>query len=140
MNPRPHIVFNDRRMYGGSFFKAPQSLQLLTINLMAEHPLPCDIHVPIVDYSVPENPLDLVHAFDRILEDNRDVYVGCFGGIGRTGLFMSCFLKYLGHPNPLAHVREHYNPHAVETPDQERFLENFHFIAPLSPSRPLRPR
>lgn len=140
MSVHPHIAFNDRRMYGGSFFKAPRSNDFLTINLMAEHPLPCDIHVPIVDYSIPKDPLDLVAAFDRILEDPRDVYVGCFGGIGRTGLFMSCFLKYLGHPQPLAHVRTHYNPHAVETPEQERFLADFHFIAPQMVSRLPRPR
>ena len=137
MTEAPHILFQDgRKLYGGSFFDAPEGNRFLTINLMAEHPLPCDIYIPVKDYDVPSNPQDLVDAFDQILADHRNVYVGCHGGVGRTGLFMSCFLKYLGEPNPLAVVRSRYNEHAVETQGQVNFLADFNFRATQSAPRP----
>lgn len=128
----------DRLMFGGPFFDAPRSPEFLCINLMKEHPeLPSEIYIPIQDYSIPHSIFPFVDAFERIRADHRDVFVGCFGGKGRTGLFMACFLKYLGDENALQTVRECYNPHAVETPEQVAFLANF----PIAPSlRPPRPR
>jgi len=129
--PRYLMFQEDRLMFGGPFFDAPTSPDFLTINLMAEHPdLPSEIYIPIKDYSIPSSPFPFIEAFDKIRDDPRDVYVGCFGGKGRTGLFMACFLKYLGDENALHTVRSQYNPHAVETPEQEEFLSNF----PVSPS------
>ena len=128
---------NGRRMYGGSFFNAPGSLDILTVDLMAERPLPCDIYLPIQDYSYPSNPFGMIQAFEEILASDKDVYVGCWGGIGRTGLFMSCFLKYLGDETPLETVRAKYNSHAVETEGQADFLARF----PVAPApRSPRPR
>lgn len=134
------ISFDDgrRRIFGGSFFDAPDSPYVLKINLMAEAPLPCDIYIPIADYSVPSKPDAFIQAFETIRHSDEDVYVGCYGGMGRTGLFMSCFLKYIGEPNPLETVRRDYNPHAVETQSQVEFLESFP-VAP-TPSRSRRIR
>lgn len=136
--PRYIKFLGGRLMFGGSYFDAPRSPQFLTINLMKEHPeLPCEVYIPIRDYSVPCNPFGFIEAFERIRLDSRDVFVGCFGGKGRTGLFMACFLKYLGDEDALETVRSCYNEHAVETPEQEMFLATF----PLAPSlRPMRPR
>lgn len=114
-----------RRLYGGSFFHAPDENKFFTINLMKEHPLPCSKYIPITDFSQPLTPNEFVEAFEDILGQEKDVYVGCFGGRGRTGLFMSCFLKYIGEQSPLRRVREEYHPHAVETEGQWLFLCDF---------------
>lgn len=134
----PHIeIPGGRKMFGGSFFQAPTSSDIFTINLMKEYPLECDIYIPIQDYSCPENTHEMIEAFNAILSTKKDVYVGCFGGIGRTGLFMSSFLKYMGHQDPIRQVRREYHPHAVETQIQVDFLNNF----PVAPSpRTLRVR
>lgn len=120
-----------RRMYGGSFFHAPEDDKFLTINLMEEYPLPCDFYLPIKDYSCPTDIQAMFDIFEEIEKSNKDVYVGCFGGVGRTGLFMSCFLKHLGQINPILRVREDYNSHAVETSEQREFVFFFPKSRPL---------
>lgn len=121
-----------KRLYGGSFFNSPLSDDFITINLMKEAPLKCDWYLPIRDFSVPT--LDQVEEMEDIFEDllssNKPGYVGCYGGIGRTGLFMSCLLRYMGHPDPIAEVRAQYHPHAVETSHQREFVEQF----PIKPT------
>ena len=130
------------KMFGGSFFMAPSSEDYLTINLMAENPLPCNVYVPIRDFSVPSSPKQLLGVFEYIHDSKNPVYVGCFGGKGRTGLFMACYLKYLGYDNPIEMVRSQYNPHAVETGEQEEFVRQFPVRsapAPAVPKSPLTP-
>lgn len=127
--PDKHISFTvggvERKMFGGSFFHSPSSDNHLTINLMKEHPLPCDIYYPITDYSIPPDTASLLAVFERVLRSDKDVYVGCFGGRGRTGLFMAAFLKHLGDPTPVASVRKQYNEHAVETAEQMAYVHSF---------------
>jgi hypothetical protein len=114
-----------RYLYGGSFFAAPVRADVFAINLMAEHELPCDLWVPVADFSVPDSPELFKAAFDRILTRTDHTFAGCMGGIGRTGLFVGCFLRYLGHPDPLPLLRATLHPHAVETVDQKAFLDAF---------------
>lgn len=121
-------------IWGGSFFKAPDNDALTKINLMAECDLPSDIYFPIRDYSVPENSEDLIKVFEECFAKNKDIYVGCFGGIGRTGLFMGALLKYLGHPHPIDFIRSHHHPHSCETEDQVAFVESFPLRPTFSPS------
>lgn len=127
--PDKHVSFFvngvERKMFGGSFFHSPASDDYLTINLMKEHPLHCDIYYPITDFSIPSDTASLVEVFEHIRASDKDVYVGCFGGRGRTGLFMAAFLKYLGDPTPIATVRNQYNPHAVETAEQMAYVNAF---------------
>ena len=113
-----------KTLFGGSFFEAPSS-GYFTVNLMKEIPLPCDAYVPIKDFSVPENTKEMVDAFDKILAAEGDAFVGCFGGKGRTGLFMACFLKYLGYFDVVHQVRQEYNEHAVENMEQMMFVWDF---------------
>lgn len=128
-HPQDFVTFEHdgkmRRMYGGSFFHAPEQEDYFTVNLMKEYPLPSTRYVPIPDFSQPSNADQFIQVFEEILNQPKDVYVGCFGGKGRTGLFMACFLKYLGEEYPLERVRHEYNPHAVETEGQWMFLEGF---------------
>ena len=117
-------------VYGGSFFhkpfaEDPESDPFFSINLMAEHRLPCVLHVPIEDYSVPKDPMVIVDAIEQALQDGRPLYVGCMGGIGRTGLFLACLFKALGEPSPIEAVREWFYEHAVETENQIAFVQQF---------------
>ena len=115
----------DRTLFGGSFFQAPRGEAWFTVNLMQEHALPCSRYIPIKDFCVPPQASQLISAFEEILTTDKNVYVGCFGGKGRTGLFMACLLKYLGDQDPITTVREQYLSHAVETFDQEQYVEWF---------------
>jgi hypothetical protein len=56
------------------------------------------------------------------------VEVACGGGRGRTGTALACLAVLDGIPSDeaVAYVREHYCPHAVETPWQRRFVARFH--------------
>lgn len=87
-----------------------------------------DWFFPIKDFSVPHNPEQLknilqeVHAYAC---QNKLVYIGCLGGLGRTGLVLACLLKLHGLHDPVQIVRKAYNPKAVETPAQLKFVEEF---------------
>ena len=52
-------------------------------------------HFPIRDYSVPASPAVTAAILDTIdghIAQGRTVYVHCWGGVGRTGLVVSCWL------------------------------------------------
>jgi protein-tyrosine phosphatase len=62
------------------------------------------------------------------------VEVACAGGRGRAGTALACIAVIDGVPpeEAAAYVREHYSPHAVETPWQRRFVTRFQeFHGPL---------
>jgi protein-tyrosine phosphatase len=52
------------------------------------------------------------------------VEIACAGGRGRTGSALACLAILDGVPGSeaVAFVREHYDPHAVETPGQRRYV------------------
>lgn len=84
--------------------------------------------LPIKDFDVPD-PYRLYEGLGWALRQmalGRKVYVGCKGGMGRTGLFLACMAKTLGVTDkPVEWVRKVYNPWAVETKLQEKFVD-FH--------------
>jgi len=55
----------------------------------------------------------------------KQLYIGCMGGWGRTGLFMALLAKASGISDPVAFIREQYTPHAVETKEQQDYVANF---------------
>ena len=112
------------RLYGGPYRDRPKDMFGINMAAELEH-LPSDIMVPTRDFSVP-NPQALLTGLREgllSLATGHEVYVGCMGGIGRTGLYMAAMAKVLGHKDPVAYVRKHYKAHAVETEEQQEFID-----------------
>ncbi len=65
-------------------------------------------HFPIRDYSVPSSSAvttSILDAIDGHIGQGRTVYVHCWGGVGRTGLIVSCWLATRrGHGDAAASV------------------------------------
>ncbi len=61
---------------------------------------------PIIDMDVPgevelQGTLDLL---DQLLAEGKKVYVHCWGGIGRTGTVVGCWLRRHGWDEPVAEI------------------------------------
>lgn len=103
----------------------------LTLQLLARpEPLPWEsVWVRWPDFRLPVDPAGarevLVHAWRRSAAER--VEVGCGGGRGRTGTALACLAVVDGVPagEAVAFVRERYDPRAVETPWQRRFVARF---------------
>ena len=65
-------------------------------------------------------------AFSRA-KRGAGVEVGCIGGLGRTGPVLACMAVLAGvdSKDAVAWVREHYRSSAVETAEQERWVNWF---------------
>lgn len=89
---------------------------------------------PITDLSVPESDRqtkEILDAIDEHIANSRVVYVHCWGGVGRTGVIVGCWLarhglsgkaalerlQKLWQSNPKSRFRR-----SPETPDQERYI------------------
>lgn len=111
-------------VWGGPYRNRPESMA--GVKMAVEIKEACDVDVPTRDFNVPDQG-DLIRGLAQtvnLLLDGKTVYVGCMGGIGRTGLFLAALAKLSGVEDPVAYVREHYIPHAVETDQQQRFIRD----------------
>lgn len=119
----------DLTFHGGQFPRYQKKPNTFGVNLRAEANHSCQMLLPIADYSVPTDHASVVQAkVQRIIEmrmQGMDIYVGCMGGIGRTGLMLALVAKALGAEHPVAYVREHYLSHAVETEEQAQYVDDF---------------
>lgn len=98
---------------------------------------------PITDGCAPGNPKNfkkLVHwVSDRLVEGDK-VFVGCIGGHGRTGTFLSALVatlatdKLIKH-DPIKYVRDNYCSKAVESETQVAFLARHFAAKPIEPSK-----
>jgi hypothetical protein len=130
-------AYHDLKVHGGPFDLRPKSDGQFNVCVRAERVPPDAIHahLPIVDFEVPNpNQRKLVEdTLFRALKaaiDGKQVYVGCMGGVGRTGLFMGLLAKAANISNPVSYVRANYDSHAVETKEQRKYVETFD-VAPL---------
>lgn len=72
----------------------------------------------------------LGEAWERAAAER--VELACGGGRGRTGTALACLAVLDGVPGEeaVAYVRRHYDPRAVETPWQRRYIRTFAARAP----------
>ncbi|HDP33673.1 MAG TPA: hypothetical protein ENN29_01035 [Candidatus Hydrogenedentes bacterium] len=75
---------------------------------------------PIVDMDVPDEPLmrDILDAIKAAVQEEQCVYVHCWGGHGRTGTVVGCWLREHGFSGEEAlrrirRLRRH-DPHLME--------------------------
>ncbi len=82
------------------------------------------------DFGLPEDPevaaQQIANAFDRASRGEL-VEVGCVGGRGRTGTVLACMAVLAGVPpeDAVPWVRAAYRPEAVETAEQEEWVQWF---------------
>ncbi len=102
------------------------------VYLLGEPPSAVDWEVRWVrwpDFGLPADRRDagqaLLEAWRRAA--TQRVELACEGGRGRTGTALACIAVQDGVPprDAVAYVRQHYHPHAVETPWQRRFISRF---------------
>jgi protein-tyrosine phosphatase len=81
------------------------------------------------DFRLPTDDADaraaLWEAWARATTDR--VEVACGGGRGRTGTALACLavIDGVAPEEAVAFVRQHYDPRAVETPWQRRFVRRY---------------
>jgi protein-tyrosine phosphatase len=91
----------------------------------------------IGDYGLPtqENMAAILDTIDSALARGRKVYLHCYGGIGRTGTTVGCYLVRhgLAGSDAIHQLADwwqsvpkstHY-PHSPETVQQEQFIRNW---------------
>ncbi len=88
---------------------------------------------PIRDLGIPTvaQMVETLDSLDAVLAEGRTAYVHCWGGKGRTGTVMGCWLARHGEPEPLqilhrltSHARAHF-PVIPETAQQQTFVTNW---------------
>jgi hypothetical protein len=115
------------RLIGGPYRSKPGGMA--GVKMAAEISLPCVIDIPTKDFSVPDHDSMLLGMAQSVMWLQRTpvLFVGCAGGIGRTGLFLASMVKLMSWVHkvkidPIDYVRAVYNPRAVETNEQEDFV------------------
>lgn len=94
------------------------------------------LHMPVRDRSVPSAWMmtRVLDVIDRAMADRRPVFVHCFGGIGRTGTVVGCYLQRRGRVTAetvMAHIAELRGNLAAalgpspHTPEQVGMVENW---------------
>lgn len=116
------------QVFGGPYLDKP--VDAVGIKLAAEIKASCHVALDIVDFNVPTQA-DARRAVVKalvLLDAHGDIYAGCMGGVGRTGLFLALMVKTLEDlpgTDAIQVVRDHFNIHAIETKEQEAFVIAF---------------
>ena len=87
----------------------------------------------IIDWPDFGLPADAAHAASQIREAftraqrGQVVEIGCLGGLGRTGTVLACMAVLAGvdPADAVAWVRQNYRSGAIETTEQERWVDWF---------------
>ncbi|MBO1073598.1 protein-tyrosine phosphatase family protein [Roseomonas marmotae] len=111
---------------GGPFEQCPPGAFGLCLEARARNAASAAILLPVPDFGLPELP-PLRSALARLLRElpHRPVYIGCRAGLGRTGTVLACLARLSGvEEDPVLWLRRHYDPRAIETPEQEAFARH----------------
>lgn len=120
----PHFD-HSHQLFGGSYYLSGVSFPGFRVNLMAEHSLESDLSVPIKDFSVPFNKEIFIASMATIADEllmNKPVFVGCYGGCGRTGLALASLAHLIGEPDPIVWLQSNYLLNSPETQEQKEFV------------------
>ena len=88
--------------------------------------------ISICDFSIPssETMTAILNAIDMAVNDGRCVYVHCWGGVGRTGMVVGCYLVRHGYTNEQALERVNQlfktrpmNLHHLRSPEPDEQIE-----------------
>ncbi len=93
---------------------------------------------PIIDVSVPHHPKQMskvLNSIDDAMRDGKAVYVHCWGGVGRTGTVVGCWLVRHGctGEEALRQIAEWWRgvekayrlPISPETPEQHEYVREW---------------
>jgi len=95
-------------------------------------------HFPILDRGLPsrEEMITTLNAIDAALNDGHKVYLHCWGGVGRTGTAVGCYLVRHGKTGQQALdqlarwwwdvPKNQFYPRSPETDEQVQFILNWH--------------
>lgn len=125
----------DATVYGGPYRQVPDLFWGVKMAVEIDHPHM--VAVDTKDFCVPkvsDLKAGIVKSLMAMINEEV-VYVGCWGGIGRTGLFLAALAKVqieyrktkhrAGRgDDPVLYVRKHFIPHAVETAEQQKYIED----------------
>lgn len=92
------------------------------------------LRFPVRDVSIPKSKDEMRVILDAIyerLKSGKVVYVHCWGGVGRTGTVVGCWLARHGEERPLQKLQDLWQPSrkahmgrlCPETEQQRRFIE-----------------
>ena len=94
---------------------------------------------PITDLSIPHRSKEMtkiLDAIDRAIDEDNAVYVHCWGGVGRTGTVIGCWLVRHGltGEEALARIAQLWQgvekvwrtPNSPETYEQREYVRNWH--------------
>ena len=111
----------------------PQELVLLRVECLGDEILRRNMlwfHLPIVDVLIPDERFEREweeagETLRSMLRRRHDIVFHCRGGLGRAGMIAARLLVQLGvkPTNAIEQVRR-VRPGAIETDDQERFVES----------------
>lgn len=135
------VAGSSAAIFGGPFADTTVNPHTWLVNMAKEHQLlPSHSLVPTLDFKVPPQPEFHEALFDALtaLHLGQDVHVGCMGGSGRTGVFIAVLLAAISEAETgittngvrVKNCRSLYQPHAVETAEQQKFVEGYN-VAPL---------
>ena len=93
---------------------------------------------PIVDFGLPERGRmrSILDRIDEALAADHKVYLHCWGGVGRTGMSVGCYLVRHGMTGSqaiqqiaewwLSMPKHMWSPHSPETVEQVQFILDWH--------------
>lgn len=127
---------------GGPYRDKPVEPNYFGVKVAAEINMPYSVKIDIEDFDTPDNDGEVELAILSALAAARMgaiPYVGCMGGMGRTGTVLAIMVKallrasrsrWLGFPvgrvpDAVDYVRTHYNAHACETQAQRLYVKRF---------------
>lgn len=98
MNGKLELKLNGNKVtvMGGPYLDKPEGIR--GVKLAQEIDAPADIILNVPDFGVPTLASLNTPIYEalEVLEQDGVIYVGCMGGIGRTGMFMALLVKTLG--------------------------------------------